>query len=844
MANAFPSSSLPLQSCRIAIFFGGPSNERNISLDSARTFYDSVRHYVDEQAIRLIFVSPQLSFHLLDSMWIYSNTIEDFEHRKAPALSGEELHRLVGESDVLCPLVHGAFGEDGQLTLRLMEMGRRAITGSPPEGLALTLDKYATTQKLKSLGFPTVTGVLVTRTQWEQDPQTIRQTLSRSLTLDSAGRFIVKPNNCGSSDGVSLVNLSQLDSAMEKAFAHTDQVLVETRILGREFSLIVLQDEDGQPIPLLPTGVALSTNLRTADAEIYSRSKKYLPGAGATHLTPMDVNDQQIQMMRSDAAHLFKAFELEDWARFDGFLTQDGKVFWSDLNGIPGAGLDSFLFQQAALFGLEHRDVFLLLLARGLMKEERMLEIPVAVASQTEAMRVAVIGGGSTSERHVSRMSWFNVTQKLKAMDSYQVMSIFLDQRDQFWEVSPFVALQHTVEEIEHILANPRHYAHGSALAKRFRGSAFQRFGQTVSTSNFAPRQLSLEEVAAACDFVFLALHGGRGEDGRLQRELELLNVPFNGSDSKTAPICMDKVASNLRCQQLGIPGFVAPRQLSIPLSDLRKRLQAVLPDELLNSLIRAVQNDQCPWETDLAGAYDQFATAVSNWVRKQQITLNSPHAIVLKPRGDGCSSGVLVSKNPPFQVPRYLLIAFANIAQIPYSWLYPNTADDSMMLQMPPEGMENLLVEQFLGDPQGKGSFMEMTIGVTGSVGQMQALFPSETLAAGDVLSLDEKFNKGMGVNLTPPPSLSESCVESIRQRVSAFANAFGLRNYARIDIMYHRDSDTIYLIEINTLPGLTAATILYTQALVTPGVHLKPSDFLSYLIQNASGSVTQLVS
>lgn len=841
MAQHSPTTSISLSDLHLTLFFGGPSNERNISLDSARTFYDSVRHLLKESHISLVFIDPKLQFHLLDAQWIYSNTIEDFEHQLTEPMEKSALEQLVRQSHVLAPMVHGAFGEDGQLTQMLSDLGRKAIIGSPHQGLALTLDKFRTTEHLKAEGYPTVENLLVTKQEWQQHPNQIVKTIQAQIPHDLNGRFIVKPNNCGSSDGVTLCGTEELSAAMAKALVHTDQVLIEKRIIGREFSLIVLENEQNQPISLLPTEVRLQEKVLSADNDIYSRSKKYLPGAGAIHLTPMLVDAEMIDLIRSQASALFQSLQLSDWARFDGFLTESGDIYWSDLNGIPGSGLDSFLFQQAALFGLDHRGVFLNLLAQALKREHRLLEYASQESALTAELAVAVIGGGSSSERHVSRMSWFNVTQKLKTHNHYQITSVFLDRNDQFWEVPSFVALQHTVEEIEEILQDPSHYAHGIQLASNYAVGAFERFAKPVEAMNFLPRKVTLKQLSQTCQFAFLALHGGRGENGQLQRELESLGMAFNGSDSETAPVCMDKVTANQRCQSLNIPGFHAPHQRHVSLEKLQEILQELSGTDLITPLVAAIQNGQLPWENELLPEFESFSKAVDLWISKKMAELCSPNAIVLKPRGDGCSSGVLVSRDPSYQVPRYLLFCFAKISDVPYQWLYPNLEDSSMLLQMPPEGMRELLLEQFLGDIPGEKTFMEMTVGVVGPSGAMTSLYPSETLAVGDVLSLDEKFNKGMGVNLTPPPSLSASQVSSIQNRVAQFANAFGLRNYARIDIMYHIPSDTVYLIEINTLPGLTAATILYTQALVTPEFSLKPGDFLDFLIQNAMGHAPQ---
>ena len=96
----------------------------------------------------------------------------------------------------------------------------------------------------------------------------------------------------------------------------------------------------------------------------------------------------------------------------------------------------------------------------------------------------------------------------------------------------------------------------------------------------------------------------------------------------------------------------------------------------------------------------------------------------------------------------------------------------------------------------------------------------------------MEEKFCKGVGVNVTPPPSLGSDGVEKIRERVSKFSNGIGLDGYARVDAMYYPKTDELILIEVNSLPGLSSATVTFTQALITPELHLAPSEFLEHVM------------
>ena len=821
------------------IFLGGPSAERDISLDSARTFYDALRPDFGAGNLDLIHVEGPGRWFRLQPGWVYSNTVEDYSRTGSAAmqlLDQAQCRELVKDAHALCSLVHGAYGEDGELAGELAAMGRKALLGSPAEGLALTLDKHATLARLDRLGLPTVRRRLLTA---EAQANLEAAALVGEIGGSPDAQVVVKPNAGGSSDGVSLANAQGLGAAISAAREHGPQVLVEERIRGIEFSLILLQDLDGRVLPLWPTEVELQDNWGGLEGErLYSRLAKYMPGYGVLHHTPARFTDEVLGRIREQASELFSDLGLEDWARFDGFLREDGSILWSDLNGAPGFGMDSFLFQQASQFGLDARGVSRLLLSRALGKEG--LRVDWSRRAESAGLQIAVVGGGITSERHVSRMSWVNVLHKLESLGRDKVQRVFIDREGCAWRVPHMLSLQHTVEEIEAGIAAPERSQRAVMQANEAWSEVSAELAALRTIDNPPPQRLELEQVAREADFVFLALHGGMGEDGTLQAQLEAWGACFNGSRATASRLCMDKFATGSRARAAGIPGLMPGNQLKLPMADLRRSLARALGEAPLNELLQAAEPSlAAALDSPLGQAFEHAVRELSGPWRKE---LGSADGLVIKPLSDGCSSGVLVSRAQGREVAVYLLAMLAGLERVPLDLLYGAHKDRApgLLLELPPLPPEVLLLEELLCDPAehvGPPQRIELTCGVLGQSGEMRALVPSATPSSQGFLGVEEKFCKGMGANLTPPPELSEPAVESVRERLSALANALGLQGYARIDAIYDIGTDELLLIEVNTLPGLSAATVLFTQALFTPGVELAPADFVRHLVELGLG-------
>ena len=131
------------------------------------------------------------------------------------------------------------------------------------------------------------------------------------------------------------------------------------------------------------------------------------------------------------------------------------------------------------------------------------------------------------------------------------------------------------------------------------------------------------------------------------------------------------------------------------------------------------------------------------------------------------------------------------------------------------------------------KQNWLEFTVGVLEKAGKYHALNPSITIAEGEVLSLEEKFQGGTGVNITPPPDdiLKPEFRKKIRAGIEKVAKALGIKSYARIDIFFNVVSGKMVVIEANSLPGMTPSTVIYHQAL-TEEPPLAPLDFIERIL------------
>jgi D-alanine--D-alanine ligase len=800
---------------KVALCFGGPSDERNISAGSLKPWVTWLG--ADPRVeLTLVFFDRARAAWRLPEAYAYTNTCEDFESQLPGErrLSEAGLDALLADQDVVVPLIHGALGEDGELQQRLERLGVPHVF-SGPAALAASFDKRATYEALAAAGLPAPAHLAIDRAAWERDPAGTHAAALDLAALDPTAldptapcagpALAVKPRRGGSSLGVSLVGREPgaFAAAVELALEQDEDVLVETLLEGTEVSVIVLETSRG-PVALPPTEVEKGQRL-------YDTRSKYLHGSGTRLHTPARDLDR-VPDLRAAALAAWRALGLRDMARIDAFVAPDGRVTVTDVNGISGMGFSSFAFLQTALVGVGHAELVYGLLERAATRGGgRGLERRVDRARGT---RIHVLLGGPTSERQVSRQSGIFVGLALEAV-GHDVRFVFMDRGGRFTEIGLFLALHHDVEEIEEAIASPGRRAAalgvGAAVEAELAGTEFDRRPPGARDPRHVGRTTGLEEAVGEADFVFLALHGGPGEDGTLQAALEVLGKPYNGCGPEASRRCADKAVAATHLAADLPPGVGVPRQRVVDTGELLARWRG----------------------GTLAGLHEEALAELG------------AERLVMKPAADGCSTGVKLLAGPAdLEVLAGAVLTLA--PRLPAGAFAPG----SRPLELPSPPPRRWLLEEALVDtaapplPEGDWNaanlagwvagrrYLELTCAlVEREPGRLEAAVPSLTVARSEELSLEEKFQQGVGTNLELDALLPADRVLDLRRRVEAIARALGLEGYARLDLFLDQREDRLVFLEANTLCALTEATVFYSQALRS--FELAPPAVLDRLVQ-----------
>ncbi len=327
---------------RVAVVFGGRSSEHAISCVSA----GSVLRAIDRDAYDVVPVGITT-----DGRWVLAADDPDaltIESGKLPAvdstgaqvvLAGDptsgglvlsepgSVPQVLGQVDVVLPLLHGPFGEDGTLQ-GLLELAGVPYVGSGVLSSAASMDKSVMKTLLTAAGLPVAPYVVVPDRDWPSAGTVERIRSSLSLPV------FVKPARAGSSVGVSRVaTWDDLADAIEEARAHDPKVVVEQGVVGREIECGVLESEDGTGLESSVCGEI--TVLGGHD--FYDFEAKYIEVDDVTRLdVPADLPADVVQRVQDLAQVAFRALECEGFARVDFFVGADGSVTVNELNTIPG----------------------------------------------------------------------------------------------------------------------------------------------------------------------------------------------------------------------------------------------------------------------------------------------------------------------------------------------------------------------------------------------------------------------------------------------------------------------------------------------------------------------------
>lgn len=784
---------------KIGLICGGPSIERGISLNSAR----SVMDHLESQDIEIvpIYIDSKKNYYKISKAQLYSNTPSDFDFKikeTATALNEKNLVSLLKSADLVFPVMHGQFGEDGGVQ-SFLEKNKIPFVGSSSESCKEAFDKYNANEFIKKNGFYTLPSVVLKI--YHQDHKEIVRKFFKDNNIK---RAVVKPASGGSSIGV--FSVSNVAEALEKAdflFSRRmdTRVVVEKFAEGMEFTMIILENRFGIPVALPPTEIETDYTKH----QIFDFRKKYLPTRQVTWHCPPRFSKDVIEKIQAGGEQLFTLFGMKDFARFDGWVLGDGKIWFCDFNPISGMEQNSFLFQQASRVGMTHSDILRYVVKRTC--ERYGITFPENPILKSDKKKVVnILMGGSNSERQVSLMSGTNVWLKLRKSKEYLPAPYLLDGDGSVWRLPYHLCLNHTVEEIAY---NCKNYKNAEAKLLDFENRSRLRLciEKPKDTNDFfEPGKMTLDKFIDESKFVFIALHGGDGENGTLQKKLNSKRVKFNGPNEKVSKLCMNKWDTSRFIDSLNIKGVSA------------------IPGQLV--------------ETGNIVKLDDFSVG-SFW--KDLLKKLRAKTIIIKPNSDGCTTGIarLYSYK---DLKTYLEALSKKVISIP-----KNTFKGQLdIIEMPTEMPEKLLFEKFIETDflrvksnklkhRIKTNLTEITVGVIKINGKIKTLNPSITLVEGEVLTVEEKFQGGTGVNITPPPEsiMKSKVLLRVKELIKEIAERIGIDGYSRIDAFVNLKNGDLNIIEINTLPGLTPSTVFYHQGLAE-SPQIFPKELLEILIRN----------
>jgi D-alanine-D-alanine ligase len=323
---------------RVIILFGGRSAEHEVSLLSARNVFlaldrdrfDPLLVGIDKQGHWRIEPEKTLLSAAGDPRLLKlvaaGNELSVPVHPPTQAMDvADENRPIMGPDDVVFPVLHGTYGEDGTVQ-GLLELADVAYVGPGHLGSGIGMDKDVAKRLLAQAGIPVVPWRIVTATAMKKDAAGC---LARASELGFP--MFVKPANAGSSVGVSKVKAkAELEPALRLALQFDTKVLVEAGINAREIECAVLGNDE--PEASVPAEIIVHHH-----DGFYSYDAKYVDADGSDAKIPADISPEATARVRELAVRTFQALELAGMSRVDFFLDKDnGNLYVNEVNTIPG----------------------------------------------------------------------------------------------------------------------------------------------------------------------------------------------------------------------------------------------------------------------------------------------------------------------------------------------------------------------------------------------------------------------------------------------------------------------------------------------------------------------------
>ncbi len=313
---------------RVGVLFGGRSGEHEVSLASAA----SVIRGLDPDKYEAVPIGISKEGHWLIGSAAQKMLPEVLKAGQRVVMAADPtdaalipLDRSGGGQriDVVFPVMHGTYGEDGTIQ-GLLDLAGLPFVGAGVLGSAIGMDKDVSKRLLQAAKIPVVPWITVYRSEWERDPKSIQQTIEKKFKYP----VFVKPAALGSSVGMTKVHSrEELAPALNLASEFALKILVEKSVNAREIEVSVLGNHD--PKASVPGEIV-------PHREFYDYTAKYLE-EGTQLFIPAKLDKAQLKKIQKYAISAFRTLELSGMARVDFFLEKKGgKLYLNEVNTIPG----------------------------------------------------------------------------------------------------------------------------------------------------------------------------------------------------------------------------------------------------------------------------------------------------------------------------------------------------------------------------------------------------------------------------------------------------------------------------------------------------------------------------
>lgn len=322
---------------RILLFMGGNSPERNVSLKSGEAVADGLDR-AGHQVLKMDPADPDKVYTMIEKVFdgpIGENPVGKHELLDAGKID-TIMHAIKKYAvDLVFPMLHGGWGEDGRLQA-LFEIADIPFVGSGYASSAFAMNKHLTKRTVSSEGILTPEYYFVHRNQLNSIPRICKK---------FGYPLVIKPNASGSTVGLSILkNAEGLEKAIEMAAAQDDDVLVERYIAGRELTVGILEGH----------GMSL-VEIVTKDG-FYDYRHKYTEGQ-TDYICPAELNHKITSRCLEQASIAFQILGCEVYGRVDFRLGEDGKLYFLEVNTIPGMTEHSLVPKSAEAVGISFKDL-------------------------------------------------------------------------------------------------------------------------------------------------------------------------------------------------------------------------------------------------------------------------------------------------------------------------------------------------------------------------------------------------------------------------------------------------------------------------------------------------------